>query len=65
MDFRYQIVGFFGAPVAENPTGVMVEAAFRDLGLRWRGERPSLPVLRAALAEAFRGTAPAAQPSPV
>ncbi len=36
MDFRYQIVGLFGAPVAENPTGVMVEAAFRDLGLRWR-----------------------------
>ncbi len=35
MDFRFQIVGLFGAPVAENPTGVMVEAAFRDLGLRW------------------------------
>lgn len=36
MIFHYQFVGLFGSPVAENPTGIMVEAAFRDLGLPWR-----------------------------
>jgi hypothetical protein len=25
----------FSVPVAENPTGVMVEAAFGQIGLRW------------------------------
>jgi shikimate 5-dehydrogenase len=36
MDLRYQAVGLVGAPVAENPAGATVEAAFLDLGLRWR-----------------------------
>jgi shikimate dehydrogenase len=31
-----QLVGVFGHPVAENPTIVMQEAAFRALGLNWR-----------------------------
>ncbi len=31
-----ELVGVFGYPVAENPTGVMQEAAFRACGLNWR-----------------------------
>jgi shikimate dehydrogenase len=30
------LVGAFGDPIAENPTGVMQEAAFRALNLNWR-----------------------------
>jgi shikimate dehydrogenase len=36
MDYRFELVGVFGHPVAENPTCVMQEAAFEALGLRWR-----------------------------
>ena len=35
-DYLSQLVGVFGHPVAENPTIVMQEAAFRALGLNWR-----------------------------
>jgi len=34
--YKAELVGVFGYPVAENPTGVMQEAAFRSLGLNWR-----------------------------
>src|SRR5947208_14710225 len=34
--FKAELVACFGHPVAENPTGVMQEAAFRALGLNWR-----------------------------
>jgi len=34
--FQAELVACFGQPVAENPTGVMQEAAFRALGLNWR-----------------------------
>jgi len=34
-NYLTEIVGVFGFPVAENPTGVMQNAAFRALGLRW------------------------------
>jgi shikimate dehydrogenase len=34
--FKSELVGVFGQPVAENPTQYMIEAAFRDLGLDWR-----------------------------
>ncbi len=37
-NYRYEIVGVFGHPVAENPTGLMQEAAFQALGLPWRYE---------------------------
>ena len=37
-NYKYEIVGVFGHPVAENPTGLMQEAAFRALGLPWRYE---------------------------
>jgi shikimate dehydrogenase len=30
------LVGAFGDPIAENPTGVIQEAAFRALDLNWR-----------------------------
>lgn len=35
-NYKSELVGVFGHPVAENPTIVMQEAAFRDLGLNWR-----------------------------
>jgi shikimate dehydrogenase len=34
--YKADLVGCFGYPVAENPTGVMQEAAFRERGLNWR-----------------------------
>jgi shikimate dehydrogenase len=35
-NYQSELVGVFGDPVAENPTIVMQEAAFRALGLNWR-----------------------------
>ena len=35
-NFKAELLGCFGQPVAENPTGAMQEAAFRELGLNWR-----------------------------
>ena len=35
-NYKAELVGVFGHPVAENPTIVMQEAAFRELGLHWR-----------------------------
>lgn len=34
-NYMADIVGVFGFPVAENPTGVMQNAAFQALGLNW------------------------------
>jgi len=34
-NYMADIVGVFGYPVAENPTGVMQNAAFKALGLHW------------------------------
>jgi shikimate dehydrogenase len=34
--YRQELTGVFGFPVDENPTVVMMEAAFRSLGLPWR-----------------------------
>ncbi len=36
VSYQAELVGVFGTPVAENPTGVMQEAAFAALGLNWR-----------------------------
>ncbi len=36
VSYKAELVGVFGYPVAENPTGVMQEAAFQDRGLNWR-----------------------------
>lgn len=35
-NFKPELVGCLGQPVAENPTGAMQEAAFQALGLNWR-----------------------------
>ncbi|MDR2759484.1 MAG: shikimate dehydrogenase [Spirochaetaceae bacterium] len=35
-NYRAELVGVFGCPVDENPTGVMEEAAFAALGLNYR-----------------------------
>lgn len=36
LNFKQELIGCFGKPVAENPTQAMIEAAFRQLGLDWR-----------------------------
>lgn len=35
-NYKAELVGVFGHPVAENPTVVMLEAAFAEIGLNWR-----------------------------
>ena len=35
-NYKEELVGVFGHPVAENPTVVMHQAAFAELGLNWR-----------------------------
>src|SRR5438552_2620159 len=35
-DFSAELIACLGQPVRENPTGVMLEAAFAALGLNWR-----------------------------
>jgi shikimate dehydrogenase len=35
-NYKHELVGAFGDPIAENPTGVMQEAAFEALSLPWR-----------------------------
>ena len=36
LNFKQELVGCFGFPVAENPTQAMIEPAFRHMGLDWR-----------------------------
>jgi shikimate dehydrogenase len=60
-NFQADLVACFGQPVAENPTGIMQEAAFRHAGLDWRYLTIEVPPedLKAAVAGAramgFRG----------
>ena len=35
-NYKAELVGVFGQPIAENPTGVMQEAGFAAAGLNWR-----------------------------
>ncbi len=35
VNYKFELVGVLGYPVAENPTCVMQEAAFAELGLEW------------------------------
>jgi shikimate dehydrogenase len=51
--YQAELVGVFGYPVAENPTIVMQEAAFRALGLNWR--YLNIEVRPEQLADAMRG----------
>jgi shikimate dehydrogenase len=51
--FKSELCACFGQPVAENPTQVMIEAAFQDLGLNWR--YLTIEVSPENLADAIRG----------
>lgn len=51
--YRMELTGVFGYPVDENPTVVMIEAAFRALDLPWR--YLNLKVPPESLAMAFQG----------
>jgi shikimate dehydrogenase len=51
--YRQELTGVFGFPVDENPTVVMMEAAFQALGLPWR--YLTLKVAPADLAAAILG----------
>lgn len=52
-DFSAELVACFGDPVRENPTGVMIEAAFQELGLSWRYLTIEVPAAR--LGDAITG----------
>jgi shikimate dehydrogenase len=52
-NYKAELVGVFGHPVAENPTVVMIEAAFAELGLNWR--YLTIEVLPQDLAAAMQG----------
>ena len=53
VNYKAELVGVLGQPVAENPTGVMQEAAFKAAGLSWR--YLTIEVGPENLAEAMRG----------
>lgn len=53
INYKAELVGVFGCPVSENPTGVMQEAAFAALGLNWR--YLTIEVQPEALPDAMRG----------
>jgi shikimate dehydrogenase len=52
-NYKSELVGVLGYPVAENPTCVMQEAAFAALGLQWR--YLTIEVEPQALPDALRG----------
>jgi shikimate dehydrogenase len=52
-NYKAELVGVFGHPVAENPTIVMQEAAFKALDLNWR--YLTIEVYPADLGDAFKG----------
>jgi len=52
-NYKFELVGVLGFPVAENPTCVMLEAAFAALGLRWR--YLTIEVKPESLPDAIRG----------
>jgi shikimate dehydrogenase len=52
-NYKSELVGVFGHPVAENPTIVMQEAAFQALNLDWR--YLTIEVYPEDLADAFKG----------
>ena len=53
VNYKYELVGVLGYPVAENPTCVMQEAGFVALGLQWR--YLTMEVKSEALPDAMRG----------
>ena len=53
MNLRHELVGAFGDPIDENPTGIMMEPAFAAAGLQWRYQLLHVP--REHLASAVAG----------
>lgn len=53
LNFKQELVAAFGQPIAENPTQVMIEAAFRHHGLDWR--YLTIEVAPESLGDAVRG----------
>ena len=53
LNFKQELTGCFGQPVAENPSQVMMEAAYRKHGLDWR--YLTIEVAPADLQQAVRG----------
>jgi shikimate dehydrogenase len=53
LNFKQELTGCFGKPVAENPTQAMIEAAYRHHGLAWR--YLTIEVAPEDLADAVRG----------
>ncbi len=52
-NFKQELTGAFGQPIAENPTQYMIESAFKHHGLEWR--YLSLEVAASDLADAVKG----------
>ncbi len=52
-NFKQELTGAFGLPIAENPTQYMIEAAFKHHGLDWR--YLSLEVAAGNLGDAVKG----------
>jgi shikimate dehydrogenase len=52
-NFKQELTGAFGQPIAENPTQAMIEAAYRHHGLDWR--YLTIEVSATGLADAVRG----------
>jgi shikimate dehydrogenase len=52
-NYLYELVGAFGDPIAENPTRVMFEAAFKKLKLQWM--YLNIQVRQEGLRDAVRG----------
>lgn len=52
-NFKQELTGAFGKPIAENPTQYMIESAYRHHGLDWR--YLSIEVEPADLGDAVRG----------
>lgn len=52
-NYKTELVGVFGHPVAENPTVVLQEAAFQKLNLNWR--YLTIEVRQGDLADAMQG----------
>ena len=53
LNYKAELIGVFGHPVAENPTVVMHEAAFAEMGMNWR--YLTIEVFPADLENAIRG----------
>jgi len=53
LNFKQELTGAFGCPIAENPTQAMIEAAYRHHGLDWR--YLTIEVTKEGLADAVRG----------